>query len=71
MESANYIFQQLAFSLIWTALISFRLFVNETGGKLFYNRSDIVAEIKQSQELGSNYYTLAYRPRVRNREVVD
>jgi hypothetical protein len=42
--------------------ISFRLFVNETGGKLFYNRNDIDAEIKHSQELGSNYYTLTYRP---------
>jgi VWFA-related protein len=41
--------------------VSFPLFVNETGGKL-YNRNDVDVEIKQSQELGSKYYTLTYRP---------
>lgn len=44
--------------------INFGVFVNETGGNLFYNRNDIAAEIKQSQELGSQYYTLTYRPEV-------
>jgi VWFA-related protein len=42
--------------------INFGLFANETGGKLFYNRNDVDAEIERSQELGSNYYTLTYQP---------
>ena len=42
--------------------VNFGVFVNETGGKLFYNRNDIDTEIKQSQELGSDYYTLTYQP---------
>jgi VWFA-related protein len=42
--------------------INFGVFVNETGGKLFYNRNDIDGEIRQSQELGSEYYTLTYEP---------
>lgn len=42
--------------------INFGVFVNETGGKLFYNRNDVDHEIKQSQELGSEYYTLTYQP---------
>ena len=42
--------------------INFGLFVNETGGKLFYNRNDVDAEIARSQQLGSNYYTLTYQP---------
>ena len=36
--------------------------MNETGGNLFYNRNDIDNEIKRSQELGSEYYTLTYQP---------
>jgi len=32
--------------------------VNETGGKLFYNRNDIENEIRRSEQLGSEYYTL-------------
>jgi len=40
--------------------INFGVFVNETGGNLFYNRNDIDNEIKRSQELGSEYYTLTY-----------
>jgi hypothetical protein len=43
--------------------INFGVFVNETGGKLFYNRNDVDAEIHQSQQLGSEYYTLTYQPR--------
>jgi VWFA-related protein len=46
--------------------INFGVFVNETGGKLFYNRNDVDAEIAQSQQLGSQYYTLTYRPREGN-----
>ena len=42
--------------------INFGVFVNETGGNLFYNRNDIDNEIKRSQELGSQYYTLTYEP---------
>ena len=42
--------------------INFGVFVNETGGHLFYNRNDIDTEIKQSEELGSEYYTLTYQP---------
>ena len=42
--------------------INFGVFVNETGGKLFYNRNDVDREIERSQELGSEYYTLTYQP---------
>ena len=42
--------------------INFGLFVNETGGKLFYNRNDVDAEINRSEQLGSDYYTLTYQP---------
>ena len=42
--------------------INFGVFVNETGGKLFYNRNDVDTEIKQSRRLGSDYYTLTYQP---------
>jgi hypothetical protein len=42
--------------------INFGVFVNETGGNLFYNRNDIDAEIQRSLELGSQFYTLTYQP---------
>jgi VWFA-related protein len=42
--------------------INFGVFVNETGGKLFYNRNDVDQEIERSQQLGSEYYTLSYQP---------
>jgi VWFA-related protein len=42
--------------------INFGVFVNETGGKLFYNRNDVDAEIQRSERLGSEYYTLTYQP---------
>ena len=42
--------------------INFGVFVNATGGKLFFNRNDVDAEIKTSVSLGSNYYTLTYQP---------
>jgi VWFA-related protein len=42
--------------------VNFGVFVDATGGKLFYNRNDVDAEISRSQLLGSQYYTLTYRP---------
>jgi VWFA-related protein len=42
--------------------INFGVFVNETGGSLFYNRNDVNNEIRQSMVLGSEYYTLTYQP---------
>jgi len=43
--------------------VNFGVFVNETGGQLFFNRNDVDAEIGRSQQLGSDYYTLTYQPR--------
>ena len=42
--------------------INFGLFANETGGKLFYNRNNLDMEIKESEQMGSRYYTLTYQP---------
>ena len=42
--------------------INFGLFSNETGSRLFYNRNDVDAEIKRSEQLGAIYYTLTYQP---------
>lgn len=42
--------------------INFGLIANETGGKLFYNRNNVDMEIKESEEMGSEYYTLTYQP---------
>ncbi len=42
--------------------INFGVFVNETGGKLFFNRNDVDMEMKQSAQMGENYYTLTYQP---------
>jgi VWFA-related protein len=42
--------------------VNFGVFVNETGGNLFYNRNDVDSEMKRSQQLGSEYYTLTYQP---------
>jgi len=42
--------------------INFGVFVNETGGQLFYNRNDVDREIQRSEHLGSKYYTLTYQP---------
>jgi VWFA-related protein len=42
--------------------INFGVFVNETGGELFYNRNDVDKLIGRSQRLGSEYYTLTYQP---------
>ncbi|HEV2448589.1 MAG TPA: VWA domain-containing protein [Candidatus Sulfopaludibacter sp.] len=44
--------------------INFGVFVNETGGNLFYNHNDIAAEMRRSRDLGSEYYTLTYEPQV-------
>ena len=46
----------------FAADINFGTFVNETGGKLFYNRNDVDALIGVSRKLGSEYYTLTYQP---------
>jgi VWFA-related protein len=42
--------------------VNFGVFVNETGGKLFFNRNDVDMEIKQSERMGAEYYTLTYQP---------
>jgi hypothetical protein len=42
--------------------VNFGVFVNETGGELFYNQNDVDNEIRHSRELGSEYYTLTYQP---------
>jgi VWFA-related protein len=42
--------------------VNFGVFVNETGGQLFYNRNDLDQMIRTSVELGSHYYTLTYQP---------
>jgi VWFA-related protein len=42
--------------------VNFGVFANETGGKLFYNRNDVDMEIKQSERMGAEYYTLTYQP---------
>lgn len=43
--------------------VNFGLFANETGGKLFYNRNFLDTEIEESEQMGSQYYTLTYQPR--------
>ena len=42
--------------------VNFGVFANETGGKLFYNRNHVDMEIKESAQMGSQYYTLTYQP---------
>lgn len=42
--------------------INFGVLVNETGGRLFYNRNDVDGEIRESEQMGSEYYTLTYPP---------
>jgi VWFA-related protein len=42
--------------------INFGVLVNETGGKLFFNRNDVDAEMIRSEQMGANYYTLTYQP---------
>lgn len=42
--------------------VNFGVFVNETGGQLFYHRNDLDKLIRTSVDLGSHYYTLTYQP---------
>jgi len=42
--------------------ISFGVFVSETGGGAFYNQNDVDNQIRQSERLGGEYYTLTYHP---------
>jgi len=42
--------------------INYGVFVNETGGQLFYNRNDVDREIKRSQELARNTIPLPTSP---------
>lgn len=42
--------------------INFGVLVDETGGKLFYNRNDLDAMMERSLRLGAQYYTLTYQP---------
>jgi VWFA-related protein len=42
--------------------INFGLFANETGGKLFYNRNNVSDEMRETEQMGANYYTLTYQP---------
>ena len=42
--------------------INFGGFVNESGGRIFYNENDVDNLIRQSQRLGAEYYTLTYQP---------
>jgi VWFA-related protein len=42
--------------------ISFGVFVNETGGELFYNRNDVDGEMAEAERVGGQYYTLTYQP---------
>jgi VWFA-related protein len=42
--------------------INFGLFANATGGKLFYNHNNVAMEMKESERMGSHYYTLTYQP---------
>ncbi len=42
--------------------INFGVFVNATGGKLFFHRNDVDMEMARSELMGSEYYTLTYMP---------
>lgn len=42
--------------------INFGVLVDETGGKLFYDRNDLDAMMNRSLQLGAQYYTLTYQP---------
>ena len=44
--------------------VNFGVFVNETGGKLFFNRNDVDKEIQRSERIGGEYYTLTYQPQI-------
>ena len=42
--------------------VNFGIFADETGGKLFFNRNNIDAMIRDAERMGSEYYTLTYQP---------
>jgi hypothetical protein len=42
--------------------VNFGVLVDDTGGKLFFNRNDVDMLMKRSVGLGSQYYTLTYQP---------
>jgi VWFA-related protein len=42
--------------------MNFGVFIDETGGKLFYNRNDLDQEMREALAMGSEYYTLTYQP---------
>ena len=42
--------------------VNFGLFVNTTGGKLYFNRNDLAHLMGRAEQLGSQYYTLTYQP---------
>lgn len=42
--------------------ISFSTLAPATGGRAFFSRNDIDAEVAEGTEAGSNYYTLSYTP---------
>jgi VWFA-related protein len=44
--------------------VNFGVFVNETGGKLFFNRNDVDKEIQRSERMGGEYYTLTFQPQI-------
>jgi VWFA-related protein len=46
----------------FTGDVNFALFGKETGGGLFYNSNGLTNEMTESQQLGSHYYTLTYKP---------
>jgi hypothetical protein len=46
----------------FTGDVNFALFAKETGGGLFYNSNGLTNEMTESQQLGSQYCTLTYKP---------
>jgi VWFA-related protein len=45
-----------------SAYQSMESIAEETGGKVFHNNNDLAGAVRESAELGANYYTLAYHP---------
>jgi VWFA-related protein len=48
--------------------VNFGLFANETGGKLFYNHNSLDAKMEESEQMGTHYYTLTYKPQNLDRD---
>lgn len=61
-RSAMSAYEQIGDDDPFSGDVNFGVFVNETGGQLFYNRNDLDKLIRTSVELGSHYYTLTYQP---------